>query len=420
MSGVEVTGVAVDDDGVTVTTTQGAVRARTAVVAAGAWVEELVGPVAPLPPIRVTEHRVFHFPRRDESVVWPVTLHRDAIDIYHLPGGRDGGPGDARKIAEHTGPVTTGRTREGVVDEASRARIVDYVERWLPGLEPTPFAETTCLYTSTPSEDFLIDRVGPLVVVSACSGHGAKLAPTVGRIAADLGAGPGPGRAPLHLLRPRGHPVRRDEDVMTLDPVAYQPYSDPDDFIREVTDRIWVDRDIDHIYENYEPDSIVHVALGTITTRAEVIEGSTMRMADSAAQPGAMPGQAEDVVWEARGTTGSSARTSSTAGRTAISTASDAGSACTAWPTASTARPDGRGVDRPRRPRPCPADGAGPRRAGPRALLPRLLRVVAASGPRRRAGRGRQRARGPTTTAPSASSCSSSSRRSGTSGTSPL
>lgn len=189
VSGVEVTDVSVDEDGVTVTTPEGTVRGRTAVVAAGAWVEELVGPLAPLPPIRVTEHRVFHFPRRDESVTWPVTLHRDALDIYHLPGGRDGGPSDARKIAEHTGPVTTGRTREGVVDPASRARMVDYVQRWLPGLDPTPFAETTCLYTSTPSEDFLIDRVGPLVVVSACSGHGAKLAPTVGRIAADLAGG---------------------------------------------------------------------------------------------------------------------------------------------------------------------------------------------------------------------------------------
>lgn len=91
---------------------------------------------------------------------------------------------------------------------------------------------------------------------------------------------------------------------MTLDPVAYQPYTDPDDFIREVTDRIWVDRDIQHIYDNYEPDSVVHVALGTITSRAEVIEGSTLRMADSAAHPGGMPGQAEDVVWEARGTDG--------------------------------------------------------------------------------------------------------------------
>lgn len=187
--GVEVTGVDVDEDQVTVRTAAGTVRARTAVVAAGSWVADLVGSAAALPPIRVTEHRVFHFPRRDESMTWPVTVHRDALDVYHLPGGRDGGSGDARKIAEHTGPVTTARTRRGVVDEASRARIVEYVQRWLPGLEPTPFAETTCLYTSTPSEDFLIDRVGPLVVVSACSGHGAKLAPTVGRIAADLATG---------------------------------------------------------------------------------------------------------------------------------------------------------------------------------------------------------------------------------------
>jgi hypothetical protein len=88
---------------------------------------------------------------------------------------------------------------------------------------------------------------------------------------------------------------------MTVDPVAYHPYADPDDFIREVTDRIWVGRDIDHIVENYEPDSIVHVGLGTVSTRAEVIEGSTMRMAEAAANPSAQPGQAEDVVWEARG-----------------------------------------------------------------------------------------------------------------------
>lgn len=188
-SGTSVTGLDVDDDGVTVTTSSGSVRARKVVVAAGGWVEELTQGLVQMPPIRVTEHRVFHFPRLDQSVTWPVTLHRDALDIYHLPGGRDASPGDGRKIAEHTGPVTTARTRQGVVDEASRSRIVEYVTRWLPGLDPTPFAETTCLYTSTPSDDFVIDRVGPVVVVSACSGHGAKLAPTVGRISADLAMG---------------------------------------------------------------------------------------------------------------------------------------------------------------------------------------------------------------------------------------
>lgn len=91
---------------------------------------------------------------------------------------------------------------------------------------------------------------------------------------------------------------------MRLDCVAHRPYADPDNFIREVTDRIWVDRDIDHIIENYEPDSVVHVGLGTVTTRAEVIEGSTMRMAEAVASPGAQPEKAEDVVWEARGNDG--------------------------------------------------------------------------------------------------------------------
>jgi len=84
---------------------------------------------------------------------------------------------------------------------------------------------------------------------------------------------------------------------MPLDPVAYQPYADPDEFIREVTDLIWVQRDVNHIVENYEPDSIVHGGLGTTTDRAGVIEGSLMRIAESPQHVG----QAEDVVWEARG-----------------------------------------------------------------------------------------------------------------------
>jgi predicted ester cyclase len=84
---------------------------------------------------------------------------------------------------------------------------------------------------------------------------------------------------------------------MPLDPVAYRPYADPDDFIREVTDRIWVQRDINYIVENYEADSIVHGGLGTTTDRAGVIAGSLMRIAASPHHVG----QAEDVVWEARG-----------------------------------------------------------------------------------------------------------------------
>jgi len=81
-----------------------------------------------------------------------------------------------------------------------------------------------------------------------------------------------------------------------LDPIAYRPYTDPDDFIREVTDLIWVDRSISYIRENYEPDSVVHGAYGTSTTRDEVIEGTLMRISATPDRTG----QAEDVIWEAR------------------------------------------------------------------------------------------------------------------------
>lgn len=84
---------------------------------------------------------------------------------------------------------------------------------------------------------------------------------------------------------------------MPLDPVAHEPWSDPDDFIREVTDLIWVQRDISFIVDNYEPDAIVHGGLGTTVGRAGVIDGSLMRIAATPQHVG----QAEDVVWEARG-----------------------------------------------------------------------------------------------------------------------
>jgi glycine/D-amino acid oxidase-like deaminating enzyme len=168
--------------------------ARRVVVAAGGWVAPLLSGVVSLPPLRVTRQQVFHFPRVDPSAPpWPSVIHEpDANPVYHLAGGRDGGSADDRKIGEHGGGTETAAGADpGVVDPVARARVIEYVRRWLPGLDPTPSSETTCLYTATPSEDFLIDRVDDLVVCSPCSGHGAKFAPLVGELVADLVTGTG-------------------------------------------------------------------------------------------------------------------------------------------------------------------------------------------------------------------------------------
>jgi monomeric sarcosine oxidase len=182
------------DDRARLETASGTFTARRVVVAAGAWVQDLLGGLVPLPELTVTQQQVFHFPRRDPALDWPVVLHKDALSTYSLPGGRDGGPGGGRKIAEHdAGGTTTADGRSGVVDPAARERITAYVRQWLPGLVPEPFNAATCLYTSTASQDFILDRTGPLVVCSPCSGHGAKFAPLIGEIATHLAIGqPGP------------------------------------------------------------------------------------------------------------------------------------------------------------------------------------------------------------------------------------
>lgn len=169
------------------------ISASAVVVAAGAWVGPLLSSVVALPPLQVTQQQIFHFPRLDPSVPpWPSVIHESSsAAVYHLAGGRDGGAGDDRKIGEHDGGVAcTAASRSGVVDPASRARVVRYVSRWLPGLASEPRSEATCLYTETPSEDFVLDRVGPVVVCSPCSGHGAKFAPLIGELIADLVGSP--------------------------------------------------------------------------------------------------------------------------------------------------------------------------------------------------------------------------------------
>ncbi|WP_326731710.1 FAD-dependent oxidoreductase [Streptomyces phaeochromogenes] len=195
LTGTRVTGAEVLPDGRVSLRTDGGeeVVAETVVVAAGAWLPELadvLGVPVRLPPLHVTQQQVFHFRQHDPAADWPVFVHKEQLQIFGLPSGSDGGALPAVKVAQHDeGTPTTAGTRTGRVDPASRAKVTAWVEAVLPGLDPTPVAEASCLYTTTPDEDFVLDRVGPFVLVSPCSGHGAKFAPLIGRMTADLALG---------------------------------------------------------------------------------------------------------------------------------------------------------------------------------------------------------------------------------------
>lgn len=137
------------EDQVRVRTRNEEFTAPTVVVAAGAWTEPLLAPLAiPLPAMTTTEEQVFHFSAAQERPgghPWTSFMHRGTTIRYGLQS-----PGEGIKLGEHH----AGRVCDPEPVDAE----------WLPGVRPEPVTETTCLYTTTPTEEFVIERFGRVVV----------------------------------------------------------------------------------------------------------------------------------------------------------------------------------------------------------------------------------------------------------------
>jgi sarcosine oxidase len=163
-------------------------RAPVAVVTAGAWLGSVVGDSFPLPPLRITRERLQHFTPREPGGDWPSFLHyRTGTTHYGLLS-----PGEGMKVAQHMAgdEADPDAAAPATPDPSALAAVRRNVENWFPGLDPSPVLPATCLYTITPTHDFVVERRGPIVVGSPCSGHGFKFTPLIGRRLADLAMDP--------------------------------------------------------------------------------------------------------------------------------------------------------------------------------------------------------------------------------------
>jgi sarcosine oxidase len=153
--------------------------AEVVVVTAGAWVRGLVPDV----PVRVTRETVAYF--RHEGPPLPSVVELS---------GRTGGhamyalhdPLHGLKAGAHHAGAAADPDAEGEPDPELVERIREWVSERLPSADPSPVVAETCLYTTTADERFVLERRGRVVVGSACSGHGFKFAPAVGRRLAEL------------------------------------------------------------------------------------------------------------------------------------------------------------------------------------------------------------------------------------------
>ena len=198
--GDRVVGVEATIDGAIVHLEQGhALPASVVVIAAGGWLPELApalpgrhrGAAARSSRSPSSRSSTSRSPRcRSTRPTGRSSSRGDPMSIYSLPGGRDAG-GAGFKIAEHDlGTPTTASARDGVVDPAiARA---DRRLRAAASCRPSTRRRTRRRPASTrgrANEDFIIDRVGPVVIASPCSGHGAKFAPVLGELIANAATG---------------------------------------------------------------------------------------------------------------------------------------------------------------------------------------------------------------------------------------
>jgi len=166
--------------------------ADTAVVTAGAWTEKLLGASVALPRLVVTQEQPAHFAVADPTAVWPSynhvpQQHNARYDYWYSPTYGTLTPGEGVKAGWHAvGPVTDPDARTFAPEPMQLAALQRYAREWLPGVDADALTAISCTYTSTTDTDFVLDRVGPIVVGAGFSGHGFKFVPTVGRILADL------------------------------------------------------------------------------------------------------------------------------------------------------------------------------------------------------------------------------------------
>lgn len=180
-------------DGVRVELEEGSVEAGAAVVAAGAWAQPLVGPLGIELEALPTRETVAYFDLHDAAAL-PSVIDA-SVPAEGVGAGRPGrisyglaAPGVGLKAGLHRSGPEADPDADAVPDETVVRWAAGWVARRFPEADPSPLAVETCLYTNRPDERFLLERHGRVVVGSACSGHGFKFAPVVGRTLARLAA----------------------------------------------------------------------------------------------------------------------------------------------------------------------------------------------------------------------------------------
>jgi sarcosine oxidase len=176
--------------GVRITTPRGSYTAGKLVLTSGAWMDTLNPALAPH--IKTVKQAIGWFtvknPERFRMGAFPVFIltveegNFYGFPLWEHPGFKLGGPHFGREPIDPSNPDRTPSDRQVTM-------IRDCLAKYIPDAAGEPLGIKGCIYTVTPDEHFVIDRMPgaqQVIFASCCSGHGYKFASAIGEILADM------------------------------------------------------------------------------------------------------------------------------------------------------------------------------------------------------------------------------------------
>ena len=190
----QVTGLKDDGRRVTVSTGDGRLACRAVIVSAGPWTARLLGPAGISLPAAATQEQVGYLNLPGAVLPAPAVRPDLPILIEHGGGAAFYGlpvPGAPlyKTGLHHGGPVTDPDQQPQDQDPELARPLAGFNRRHLPGLTASPVCYERCVYDNTPDEDFIVGRIGNVIIGSGTSGHGFKFGPLLGDWLAALATG---------------------------------------------------------------------------------------------------------------------------------------------------------------------------------------------------------------------------------------
>ena len=185
-----------DDDGVvTMITDRGVHKAKQLVLCAGPWVRRFLAPHIARH-FTVTRQVMYWFevdapPERYQPPAFPTWIWelQDRKNVIYGTPAIDGSASIKVATEQYATSTTPESVAREVTDEEKREMYEQLVAPYLPEASGRCVRAATCLYTSTPDFQFVIDRLPDhpgVLLASPCSGHGFKHSAAVGEILAEL------------------------------------------------------------------------------------------------------------------------------------------------------------------------------------------------------------------------------------------